>query len=48
MERPQQDKHPITGVTGTTDLLSFKDQAEARKHFFFEHTQKGSSYTLHL
>lgn len=33
MEQSQQDKHPITSVSGTKDLLSFKDQAEARKYF---------------
>lgn len=35
MEQPQQDNHFITSVSGTTDFLSFKDQAEARKYFLF-------------
>lgn len=40
MEQSQQAKHPITSVPGTKDLLSFEDQAEARKYFYLTYTKR--------
>lgn len=44
MEQSQQSKHPITSVSGTQDLLSFEDQAEARKYFYLTYTKRKFLY----